>query len=84
MKKTLSEIAKLVDGTIIGDASTLIGRVASFETADADDITVAESAKFIKQLRASNAAAIIVPRHVTEGSPNLLQVDHPVVVDENT
>jgi UDP-3-O-[3-hydroxymyristoyl] glucosamine N-acyltransferase len=53
--------------------------VASFETAAADDITVAENAKFIKQLAASKAAAVIVARHVTADSPNLLQVDHPMV-----
>ncbi|MGD8521690.1 MAG: UDP-3-O-(3-hydroxymyristoyl)glucosamine N-acyltransferase [Desulfobacterales bacterium] len=79
MKTTLSEIAQLVDGTIIGDSGTPIGGVASFEIAAADEITVAESPKFIKQLPASNAAAVIVARHVTEGSPNLLQVDHPMV-----
>jgi UDP-3-O-[3-hydroxymyristoyl] glucosamine N-acyltransferase len=79
VKTTLSEIAQLVDGTIVGDAGTRIGGVASFETAAADEITVAESAKFIKQLQASNAAAVIVARHVTADSPNLLQVDHPMV-----
>ena len=79
MKTTLSEIAQLVDGTIIGDAGTRIDGVASFETAAADEITVAESAKFIKQLQASNAAAVIVARHVTADSPNLIQVDHPMV-----
>jgi UDP-3-O-[3-hydroxymyristoyl] glucosamine N-acyltransferase len=79
VKTTLSKLAKLVDGKILGDAAAQIVGVAPFESATANDITVAGTNKFLKQLETSKAAAIIVPRHITADSHNLIQVDHPLV-----
>jgi UDP-3-O-[3-hydroxymyristoyl] glucosamine N-acyltransferase len=79
VKTTLSNLAKLVGGKILGDAAAQIVGVAPFESATANDITVAGTNKYLKQLDTSPAAAIIVPRHITADSLNLLQVDHPLV-----
>ena len=79
MKTALSHLAGLVDGKILGDPGALICGVSPFESACADDITVAGTNKYLKQLDSSKAAAIIVPRHISSDSLNLVQVDQPMV-----
>jgi UDP-3-O-[3-hydroxymyristoyl] glucosamine N-acyltransferase len=79
VKTTLSKLAKLVDGEVVGDLAKQIAGVAPFDIATADDITVAGTKKFLKQLDKCPAGAIIVPRDVSADGLNLLRVDHPLV-----
>jgi len=59
-KKTLAELADLVDGDLLGDPSILISGVASIPGAGAQDITFAESEKYLSRLSSSRAAAAVV------------------------
>ena len=79
MKTALSHIAELVSAKLVGEANTSICGVAPFESARADDITVAANKKYLKQLDQCKASAVIVPHHITSDSLNLLQVDLPLV-----
>ena len=79
MKVPISKIAALVQGTLIGDSNTVISGAAPFEQAGNSEITVAGNAKFLKKMSDCLAAAIIVPRDVTAGAHNLVQVDNPMV-----
>ena len=79
MKVSLSQMATLVQGNVIGDADKIISGAAPFELAGKDDITVAGHAKFLKKIGDCPAGAIIVPRSTTAGAPNLVQVDNPMV-----
>ncbi len=75
----LTEIARMVDGTIVGDADKLIRAAGPFETASGDMITVAGSARFLKQVARSRAGAVLVPREFHLETRTLVQVDQPMV-----
>jgi UDP-3-O-[3-hydroxymyristoyl] glucosamine N-acyltransferase len=79
MKISLSQIAALVQGNIIGDGEEMIGGAAPFELAGEGQITVAGNAKFLKKIGSCAAAAIIVPLDFETDTHNLLQVDNPMV-----
>jgi len=79
MKISLSQIAALVQGNIIGRSETMICGVAPFEHAGDCDVTVAANAKFLKKIDSCNAAAIIVPQNIEVPGRNLVQVDNPMV-----
>lgn len=79
MKISLSQIAALVQGNIIGDGEEKISGAAPFELAGEGQITVAGNAKFLKKIGNCAAAAIIVPLDFETDTHNLLQVDNPMV-----
>ena len=70
MKISISKIATLVQGNIIGDADKLISGAAPFELAGENEITVAGSAKYLKKIGDCQAAAVIVPRNTGPGANN--------------
>ena len=79
MKISLSKIAALVQGNVIGDADKMISGAAPFELAGEDEITVAGHARFLKKIGDCLAAAIIVARDTKIDAHNLVQVDNPMV-----
>ncbi len=79
MELSLNQIAKLIDGEVCGDLQKRIVGVAPFETAGADEITFADSAKYYKILKSTEAGAVIVPRGVDEVDINVVQVSNPKV-----
>jgi len=79
MKVPISKIAMLVQGNITGDPDKMISGAASFELAGEDEITVAGNARLLKKIGDCPAAAILVPRDITGGARNLVQVDNPMV-----
>ena len=79
MKAPLSKIARLVQGSIVGDSDKLISGAAPFEQAGDHEITVAGNSKYLKRIDDSTAAAILVPRDTKAGVRDLIQVDNPMV-----
>lgn len=79
MKTSLSKIAQLVEGDIIGSSSLMIRGAAPFDMADENQITVAGVAKYLKALDATAAGAILVPRNIQTAKQPLVQVDNPMV-----
>jgi len=79
MQVPLTIIAGLVQGHIIGDSDRMISDAAPFELADAHEISVAGSAKYLKKMADCSAAAILVPRDTRDKDHNLVQVDNPMV-----
>ena len=79
MKVPLSKIARLVQGHVIGDSDRLISDAAPFTQAGAYEVTVADSAKFLKKMADCKAAAILVSRDISDKDHNLVQVDNPMV-----
>ncbi|MGB5749013.1 MAG: UDP-3-O-(3-hydroxymyristoyl)glucosamine N-acyltransferase [Desulfobacterales bacterium] len=84
MKVPISKISTLVQGNLIGDSNKMISGAAPFELAGENEITVAGNTKFLKKMGDCLAAAIIVPRDVTTGACNLVQVDNPMVAFAKT
>jgi UDP-3-O-[3-hydroxymyristoyl] glucosamine N-acyltransferase len=56
----LGEVAKLIDGIVIGDPSLEIIGVGPIETAGAGHITFVKGANFISKLKLSKASAVLV------------------------
>jgi len=79
MEATLSEIADIVGGRIIGDSKMVICAAASFEDAKEYDITFAGDTGFLKKIEETGAGAVIVPQNFSESSKNLIQVKNPKV-----
>ncbi len=79
MEATLSEIAGIVGGRIIGDLKMVICGAASFDDAKEYDITFAGDAGFLKKIEETGAGAVIVPLDFSESSKNLIQVNNPKV-----
>jgi len=78
MELSLSEIARVVGGRLVGDGEKRIRDVAPFEAATEDQITFADGAKFLKRIKGSAAGAFVVPLEFEEdGSKNLLKVKNP-------
>jgi UDP-3-O-[3-hydroxymyristoyl] glucosamine N-acyltransferase len=79
MQVPLTIIAGLVQGHIIGDSDRMISDAAPFELADAHEISVAGSAKYLKKMADCSAAAILVPRDTRDKDHNLVLVENPMV-----
>ncbi|WP_254507019.1 UDP-3-O-(3-hydroxymyristoyl)glucosamine N-acyltransferase [Anatilimnocola floriformis] len=70
MNLTLSAIAALVQGELHGDGSQAMTGAATLATAKPGEITLADNVKLARQLAASAASAVIVPRgFAPEGRP---------------
>lgn len=76
MKKTLLEIAQLIDGNILGEAELTITGVTSIEQAGQSDLTFAVE-PYLGTGEHCAAAAVIVPDTVTEYAKPAIRVPNP-------
>ena len=82
---TIAELARRVDGRLIGDGSIHIARVANLEAAAAGDVAYVENEKVFEAGRSSRASCLIVTEEfvasingpLTEFSPALIEVAKP-------
>ena len=82
VRKTLSELAHLVGGKVIGDGNAEIWRVASIEEAGPGDITFLAHPRYRAHLKSCRASAIIVGDRLAIEPPvksgrGLLKVPEP-------
>jgi len=77
LKKTLRELAELVDGRVEGDPSTEITGVAPLEVAQQGDITYIKSVKYRPLLETTRASAVITPPHVISDKKSLVWAENP-------
>jgi UDP-3-O-[3-hydroxymyristoyl] glucosamine N-acyltransferase len=76
----LSELARLVDGDIVrGELDLLVDGIASLDEAGPSELSFLGNEKYRARYLATRAAAVIVPRGVTEGpeSSALIAADNP-------
>ncbi|HEY9085284.1 MAG TPA: UDP-3-O-(3-hydroxymyristoyl)glucosamine N-acyltransferase [Candidatus Tyrphobacter sp.] len=79
MLGSVGELAKRVGGRVVGDAGTLIARIASVDEAESDALTFAVDERYFAAALRSKAAAVLVDAAVagTQASPK------PLIVVEN-
>jgi UDP-3-O-[3-hydroxymyristoyl] glucosamine N-acyltransferase len=77
MKKTVAEIAQLLDGRVVGNGEAQIEGVAGIEDAGQGEITFLESKKLSSFLQTTAASAIIVPQGTTSEGQTLICVEQP-------
>ncbi len=76
MSLTLAQIAKLVDGQLVGSGELPISGAATLSTVRPGEITLCDNAKLASQLAHCQAAAAIVPRgFATAGLPAVMVGD---------
>ncbi len=74
MKRTLQNLAEQLGGRVVGDASTVVGSIASLQTAAPESIVFVEDAKHLDAALASPAAAVIAGEFAAKakGKPLLI------------
>lgn len=77
MEKSLADLASIVEGRFAGNGRCRIKRVAPFEAAGPEAITLARNRKYQKRIDETRAGAIIVPADFDCCGLNLLKVDNP-------
>ncbi|MCK4993498.1 MAG: UDP-3-O-(3-hydroxymyristoyl)glucosamine N-acyltransferase [Candidatus Omnitrophica bacterium] len=76
MKKTLKEIAQLIDGSVVGDENVEIRGVCGIKEAKQGDITFVANPKYISLMNHTEASAIIT-------SPDIKKAPKPLILTEN-
>jgi UDP-3-O-[3-hydroxymyristoyl] glucosamine N-acyltransferase len=79
LKKTLSEIAAFLDGSVSGDGGVMIERIRVIDEAGPGDITFVSNPKYRKKMHTSGASAIIVAPGTACPGKNLLIVGDPYI-----
>lgn len=77
MQKTLKEIARLIDGEIVGDENVVITGVSGIREADEGDITFVANPKYFHLVAETRASAIIAARDLVSAYKK------PIVHTEN-
>jgi len=76
VKKTLQELAHLIGGEVVGDASLKISGISSLDDAQEGEITFIAHSKYLTKAKETKASAIIVSNKI-EG------IDKPLVITDN-
>lgn len=77
MRKTLKEIAKVINGTVIGNADIVITGVAGIKEAREGDITFLANPKYISFAESTKASAIVTSHAIKIDSKTIIQTDNP-------
>lgn len=77
MRKTLKEIAKLIEGEVVGDDSVVISGAAGIKEAKAGDITFLANPKYAPLLEKTNASAVITGRQTDKAVKPIIRTHNP-------
>ncbi|MGC8666761.1 MAG: UDP-3-O-(3-hydroxymyristoyl)glucosamine N-acyltransferase [Chthonomonadales bacterium] len=75
--RTVGELARHVEGAVVGNQDAVIFGVSSIEDAEAGDIVFAENPRFLSEAQRSRASAIIAFLDATTPDKPLIRVDNP-------
>ena len=76
--QSVTSLAQLVAGTVVGDGDILIHSIANLDSANDNDIAYVESEKFFEAAQASKASCLIVPKdHPDFTKHTLIEVENP-------
>jgi UDP-3-O-[3-hydroxymyristoyl] glucosamine N-acyltransferase len=76
---TVAQLAEIVGGQVVGDASLPITGFAPADAAQAGHLTFAESPAYLTAAEASHASAVLVPASFSSASKVLIRVANPRV-----
>ncbi len=77
MKKTIEELARLIDGKVIGNPAVSVEGITNMETPGPGLITFVQDPKYLARLEASEITCLIVPPSVQASAKPLIQVKNP-------
>lgn len=79
MRKTLTEIAKIVDGELAGDGSVVITGLCGIKEAKSGDLTFVANPKYFPLTEKTLASALLVPRDFTAVAKPIIRTDDPSI-----
>lgn len=79
LKKTLTEIAALVGGTVDGDGDIVISGLAGIREAGPDTLSFISNEKYVRLIEGARAAALVVARDLKVDRFSLIRVDDPAL-----
>ena len=75
---TLKELSKTIDASITGDENIIISNIATIQEANTDSISFISNKKYLRFLKTTKAAAVIIDSNLeTNSSVNLLKCSDP-------
>ncbi len=77
MQRTLSEIAKYIDGEVAGDGHLVIKGIHGIKNAGPGDLTFIDNPKYATFAQDTKASAIITPRTMTVAGKSIIRTDNP-------
>ena len=77
MRSTVGEIAKFIEGEVLGDPATVITGISGIKEAKEGDITFVANSRYANLIKETHASAIIASREVTSGSKPIIRTDNP-------
>ncbi len=77
MRKSLKEIAELINGEVIGDEKIMITGVAGIEEASPGEITFLANTKYLPYLEKTRASAIVTSREIKSAPKSIIRTDNP-------
>ena len=77
MRLSLADIARLVDGELIGDGNVEISGCSGIMEAKAGEITFLGHPKYLPQAEATRASAMIIPRQMSMPGKSVIRADNP-------
>jgi len=77
VKITIKEIAKSINGEIIGDENTVITGICGIKEAKEGDITFVANPKYFSLIETTKASAIITSKDVKSASKPIIRTENP-------
>ncbi len=77
MRFTVGEIARIIDGKVLGDENIVITGISGIKESKEGDITFLANSRYARLLSTTEASAVIVARDVTNSHGVLIQTDDP-------
>ena len=77
MKITLAEIAKLVDGKVVGDENLVVTGLSGIQEAKEGELTFLADKKFTSFLETTNASAVILPTGIEVSGKSVVYTENP-------
>jgi len=83
MEKTLAEIAKIIEGEVVGDKNLVITGLSGIEEANEGDLTFVANSKYIPLIKKTKASAIITPRDMEVPGKPTIRANNPSLAFAN-
>lgn len=77
MRKTLAEIAQIVEGEVIGDGNLIITGLCGIKEGKEGDLTFLADAKYFNLAERTKASAILTPRTFSVRGKSIIRTDDP-------